>query len=170
MNLRDKTITCRDCGRRFIFTARDQQLYAEQGFINTPTRCPECRATHRASPNGGHKPGENMADVPHDMPSATRQATAALRPTHSKDGTAVCTQDISALRGEVAELSYRCDMLAAERAKLEREKASLLEKVGLLASERDYLKTALAGLSGTVSITEKAASLAPRPWWKRIFG
>ena len=28
----DKTITCVDCGEEFVFTARDQEFYAEKGF------------------------------------------------------------------------------------------------------------------------------------------
>ena len=39
----DKTLTCRDCGSDFVFTEGEQQFYAEKGFTNEPTRCPECR-------------------------------------------------------------------------------------------------------------------------------
>jgi len=49
----DKTITCRDCGRTFPFTAREQEFYAEKGFNNQPSRCPECRAAFKARQNGG---------------------------------------------------------------------------------------------------------------------
>lgn len=43
MNFQDQTLTCRDCGKPFVFTARDQQFYADKGFTNTPTRCKDCR-------------------------------------------------------------------------------------------------------------------------------
>jgi hypothetical protein len=43
MNFQDQTLTCRDCGKPFTFTARDQQFYAEKGFTNVPTRCKDCR-------------------------------------------------------------------------------------------------------------------------------
>lgn len=39
----DKTKVCVDCGKEFIFTARDQEFYAEKGFQNEPKRCKECR-------------------------------------------------------------------------------------------------------------------------------
>ncbi|WP_244835178.1 zinc-ribbon domain-containing protein [Clostridium sp. BJN0001] len=39
----DKTITCRDCGKEFIFTEGEQEFYKEKGFQNDPVRCPECR-------------------------------------------------------------------------------------------------------------------------------
>ena len=30
----DKTLTCRECGQQFVFTASEQQFYAEKGFQN----------------------------------------------------------------------------------------------------------------------------------------
>ena len=45
----DKTLTCRECGRTFLFTASEQQFYAERGFQNEPGRCPECRASRKAT-------------------------------------------------------------------------------------------------------------------------
>lgn len=45
----DKTLTCRDCGAEFVFTAGEQEFYAEKGFQNEPTRCRECRAAHKAN-------------------------------------------------------------------------------------------------------------------------
>ena len=39
----DKTLICRDCGREFVFTAGEQEFYAEKGFQNEPVRCRECR-------------------------------------------------------------------------------------------------------------------------------
>jgi CxxC-x17-CxxC domain-containing protein len=39
----DKTLTCKDCGSEFVFTAGEQEFYAEKGFQNEPTRCKDCR-------------------------------------------------------------------------------------------------------------------------------
>lgn len=39
----DKTFTCRDCGRAFIFTAGEQEFYAVHGFDIEPLRCKACR-------------------------------------------------------------------------------------------------------------------------------
>ncbi len=47
MALADKTLTCADCGRQFIFTTADQEYYASRGWEHEPNRCPECRATRR---------------------------------------------------------------------------------------------------------------------------
>jgi len=54
----DKTLTCRDCSQEFIFTAGEQEFYAEKGFDNEPTRCKDCRSTRKAGrprrgPGGG---------------------------------------------------------------------------------------------------------------------
>ncbi len=44
---RDKTLTCRECGASFVFTAGEQAFYAEKGLLNEPQRCPTCRANRR---------------------------------------------------------------------------------------------------------------------------
>jgi len=47
----DKTLICKDCGKEFIFTAGEQEFYAEKGFQNEPVRCKECRGARKASRN-----------------------------------------------------------------------------------------------------------------------
>ena len=49
----DKTLVCRDCGQEFVFTAGEQEFYAEKGFQNEPTRCRDCRQAHKAARNNG---------------------------------------------------------------------------------------------------------------------
>lgn len=49
----DKTLTCKDCGTNFVFSASEQEFYAEKGFTNEPGRCPECRAARKAENRGG---------------------------------------------------------------------------------------------------------------------
>ena len=39
----DITLKCKDCGNEFVFTAGEQEFYAEKGFQNQPQRCKECR-------------------------------------------------------------------------------------------------------------------------------
>ena len=43
----DKTLVCRDCDAEFVFTASEQEFYAEKGFTNDPGRCPKCRAERK---------------------------------------------------------------------------------------------------------------------------
>ncbi len=47
MPFTDKTLTCRDCGEEFLFTAGEQEFYQEKGFQHQPSRCPSCRAARR---------------------------------------------------------------------------------------------------------------------------
>ncbi len=46
--MQDKVIVCKDCGKEFTFTVRDQEFYKEMGFTNEPVRCKECRAIKKA--------------------------------------------------------------------------------------------------------------------------
>ena len=43
----DKTLTCCECGQEFVFTASEQEFYAEKGFTNEPRRCPACRQARK---------------------------------------------------------------------------------------------------------------------------
>ena len=53
MDFDDRTITCRDCGTSFVFTAGEQAFYQQKGFSNEPTRCPSCRRAKKESGGGG---------------------------------------------------------------------------------------------------------------------
>ena len=43
----DKTLKCVECGNEFVFSASEQEFYAEKGLVNKPKRCPECRKKRR---------------------------------------------------------------------------------------------------------------------------
>ena len=46
----DITLTCKECKSEFVFTAGEQEFYAEKGFQNQPKMCRACR---QAKKNGG---------------------------------------------------------------------------------------------------------------------
>lgn len=55
----DKTISCQDCGKEFIFSEEEQNYYTEKGFQD-PKRCKSCRmARKKRSPQGGRGRGGN---------------------------------------------------------------------------------------------------------------
>ncbi|NCB52933.1 MAG: zinc-binding protein [Clostridia bacterium] len=56
----DRTLICVDCGKSFIWTANEQEFYAERGFDNEPKRCRECREARKKS-----------AKTPREMYNAT---------------------------------------------------------------------------------------------------
>lgn len=49
----DRGITCLDCGMEFVFTAGEQEFYAQRGFSEPPKRCPSCRASRKAQRSAG---------------------------------------------------------------------------------------------------------------------
>ncbi len=50
MQYQDKQLTCVDCGQPFVFTAGEQEFFAQKGFQNPPKRCKACKAIKRAGP------------------------------------------------------------------------------------------------------------------------
>ena len=66
----DKTLVCRDCGAEFVFTAGEQEFYAEKGFQNEPTRC---------SGNAVRPAKANRASAPREMYETT--CAACGKPT-----------------------------------------------------------------------------------------
>jgi CxxC-x17-CxxC domain-containing protein len=43
----DKVLICKDCNNEFVFTAGEQEFYAEKGFVNEPQRCKPCRVARK---------------------------------------------------------------------------------------------------------------------------
>lgn len=48
----DRTLICKECGEEFIFTAGEQEFYAEKGFENLPQRCKVCRDQRKSAQRG----------------------------------------------------------------------------------------------------------------------
>lgn len=48
----DKTLVCKECGNEFVFTAGEQEFYAEKGFQNEPQRCKACRDARKNATRG----------------------------------------------------------------------------------------------------------------------
>ena len=48
----DKTLICKECGNEFVFTAGEQEFYAEKGFENEPQRCKACRDARKQAIKG----------------------------------------------------------------------------------------------------------------------
>ena len=67
----DKTLVCKECGQEFVFTAGEQEFYAERGFQNEPQRCKACRDARK---NAARGPREYFTAV---CPSPTVRSIAA---------------------------------------------------------------------------------------------
>ena len=56
----DEVLVCKDCGKEFVFTAGEQQFYADKGFQNQPKACKACRDARK---NAGKAPREYFTAV-----------------------------------------------------------------------------------------------------------
>jgi len=45
----DKELECKECGKKFLFSAAEQEFFQKRGFQHEPARCPECRKKKRES-------------------------------------------------------------------------------------------------------------------------
>lgn len=63
MSYADKTLTCRGCGSTFVFTAGEQEFYAEKGFVNEPGRCYGCRQERKAAIQSRNSAPNMMRDA-----------------------------------------------------------------------------------------------------------
>ncbi len=52
----DKNLSCADCGQEFVFTASEQDFYAQRNFTE-PRRCSSCRASRKAARNASEGGG-----------------------------------------------------------------------------------------------------------------
>jgi CxxC-x17-CxxC domain-containing protein len=79
--LEDKMLTCKDCGGQFLFSAREQQFFAEKGFTNEPLRCRDCRQMRR-SHSGDHSAPRSSARPSYEAVCASCgvQTTVPFRP------------------------------------------------------------------------------------------
>lgn len=59
MSYDDKSLTCVECGTVFVFSAGEQERYAQLGFTNEPKRCSSCRAAKKAMSGGVSRRGQS---------------------------------------------------------------------------------------------------------------
>ena len=61
MSLTDKDMVCRECGNPFVWTAGEQEFYAQKGLLHEPQRCPDCR--RRAKAERAAARAQSMHDI-----------------------------------------------------------------------------------------------------------
>lgn len=81
MAFQNQTITCKDCGREFVWTAEEQEFYQQKGF-NAPQRCKDCRAKAKASFNRGQ--GGPRQSFPITCSECGAQDTVPFEPKGNK--------------------------------------------------------------------------------------
>ena len=75
----DKTLVCKECGNEFVFTAGEQEFYAERGFQNEPQRCKPCRDARKNATRG---PSSPSLTVPCTAASASLVCASRVDPTY----------------------------------------------------------------------------------------
>ena len=88
----DKALTCADCSSEFVFTASEQEFYAERQF-SEPRRCPSCRAARKLArggsqdaggAGGGYSNGGTREMFSATCSSCGREARVPFQPTGAK--------------------------------------------------------------------------------------
>jgi CxxC-x17-CxxC domain-containing protein len=92
----DQVFTCADCGIDFVFSASEQEFFAQKGFTSAPKRCSSCRAQRRASgggssyaSSGGYNGGGGYSRGPREMFDAVcarcgKDTQVPFRPTGAR--------------------------------------------------------------------------------------
>ena len=101
----DQVITCTDCGIDFVFSASEQEFFAEKGFSSAPKRCSSCRAQRRASGGGGassYGNGGGYSSGPREMHDAVcarcgNETQVPFRPTGARP--VYCSDCFRMMRG-----------------------------------------------------------------------
>jgi CxxC-x17-CxxC domain-containing protein len=57
----DRSLSCRECGTAFVWTAGEQEFYQQKGLLHEPQRCPDCR--QRAKAERAALRAQNMHDI-----------------------------------------------------------------------------------------------------------
>jgi CxxC-x17-CxxC domain-containing protein len=102
----DKILVCADCNEQFVFTASEQDFYAQRGFSD-PKRCGACRTARKAArpEGGGHGGGYGAGGYdrgPREMFAATcsrcgKETEVPFRPTNGKP--VYCSDCFRSVRG-----------------------------------------------------------------------
>ncbi len=88
----DKTLVCKECGNEFIFTAGEQEFYAEKGFVNEPQRCKACRDARKSA----GRPEREMHDA--ICANCGKACKVPFRPR--EDRPVYCSECFAAQKGE----------------------------------------------------------------------
>ncbi len=88
----DKTLTCKDCGEEFIFTAGEQEFYDSRGFQNEPQRCKVCRDKRK---NAARSPREMFVT---NCAQCGKEAKVPFQP--SEDRPVYCSECYAAMKNQ----------------------------------------------------------------------
>lgn len=82
MAFQDRTLRCVDCDAEFVWTAGEQQFFADRNFRNEPKRCKSCK-TNRASRPAGPPVRERIETVA-TCSACGKETTVPFKPTQGR--------------------------------------------------------------------------------------
>src|SRR5436190_18375679 len=83
MEFQDRILRCVDCGTEFVWTAGEQQFFADKNFKNEPKRCKACK-TKRASRPPGMVAGRERVETITTCSACGKETTVPFRPTQGR--------------------------------------------------------------------------------------
>src|SRR5689334_25181285 len=89
MEFQDRILRCVDCATEFVWTAGEQQFFADKNFKNEPKRCKACKAKRAARPAGPGGGRERVETVTNCSNCGT-ETTVPFKPTQGR--TAFCKE------------------------------------------------------------------------------
>jgi CxxC-x17-CxxC domain-containing protein len=88
MEIKDKVLTCIDCGSEFVFTAGEQIFFRDKNFKNEPKRCKNCKSKRvavLANPQAmGHTHHFTRVETRAICSQCGRETTVPFRPTQGR--------------------------------------------------------------------------------------
>jgi CxxC-x17-CxxC domain-containing protein len=155
MEFHDRSLTCRDCGNDFLFTAGEQTFFNLKGLKNDPRRCHECRSARYKEANANKDPiaisktlspvtseSDSETPVPAPIVSSVKEiteivcaecgqkTTVPFKPRHSRPVyCSKCYIANKAASAAIAETSTEVESSTNEQEKVEDENSSERESV-----------------------------------------
>jgi CxxC-x17-CxxC domain-containing protein len=83
MEFQDRILNCVDCAAEFIWTAGEQQFFADKNFKNEPKRCKSCKGKRAARPSGGGMSRERVETVT-TCSACGKDTTVPFKPTQGR--------------------------------------------------------------------------------------
>jgi CxxC-x17-CxxC domain-containing protein len=84
MEFQDRTLACVDCGSEFVWTAGEQQFFADKNFRNEPKRCKNCKEKRASRPAGGGSGSRERAETVTTCSACGKETTVPFKPTQGR--------------------------------------------------------------------------------------
>jgi CxxC-x17-CxxC domain-containing protein len=83
MEFQDRILRCVDCDAEFVWTAGEQQFFADKNFKNEPKRCKGCKAKRASRPAGGGM-GRERVETTTNCSACGKETTVPFKPTQGR--------------------------------------------------------------------------------------